>query len=67
MRWRDCVDWWTDPGLAYAAGLEDGYAAGRADQDAEDDAAHRAAVQDAERLVGQADRRAAADRGELAA
>jgi hypothetical protein len=25
LPWRDQVDWWTDPRLAYAAGLADGY------------------------------------------
>lgn len=26
--WREATDWWTDPRLAYAAGLADGYRLG---------------------------------------
>lgn len=64
-RWWEITDWWTDPRLAYARGLHDGYTAGRADRDAEDDQVHREAVQRVGRLIARADRRAAADqRGE---
>lgn len=31
LAWRDQVDWWTAPHLAYAAGLADAYQAGRED------------------------------------
>lgn len=31
LAWRNQVDWWTEPHLAYAAGLVDGYQAGRED------------------------------------
>jgi hypothetical protein len=65
-RWWDVTDWWTDPRLAYARGLHDGYRLGREDQDAIDDAVHRTAVRRARRHVEQVDRRRAADRGALA-
>lgn len=66
-RWWDVTDWWTDARLAYARGLVDGYRLGRDDQADEDDAVHRNAVRQLVGFVAQADRRAEADRGELAA
>lgn len=67
--WWELVDWWTDPRLAYARGLVDGYtsgyAAARAEQDAIDDQVHREAVQTVIRIIDTADRRAAADSGTL--
>jgi hypothetical protein len=62
--WRNRVEWWTDPRLAYAAGLADGYAAGRAEQDAIDDQVHRQSVRTAIRIIETTDARRAADRGE---
>lgn len=35
--WADHVDWWTDPRLAYAKGLSDGYARGRTEATARAD------------------------------
>lgn len=74
--WRRTTEWWTDPRLAYAAGLEDGYTL----RDIDDDAAWRHALRRLFRtgerrtgdgrplpgIVAQADARAAADRGERA-
>lgn len=59
--WWDIADWWTDPRLAYARGLVDGYAAGRSDRDAESDAVHRNA-QMAGHMVARIEARAEADR-----
>ncbi len=55
--WRDVTDWWIDPRLAYAAGMNDGYALGCADRDVEDDAVHRTAVRRALRIIDVVDRR----------
>lgn len=66
QRWWDIAEWWTDPRLAYARGLHDGYQLGRDGQDAIDDAVHRGAVRQARRHVDQADRRRDSDRGALA-
>lgn len=66
-RWWDVIEWWTDPRLAYARGMADGYRLGRDDQADEDDAVHRLAARVAFRIAESADRRTAADRGELAA
>jgi hypothetical protein len=35
--WSDAVDWWADPRLAYAKGLNDGYARGWAEATARAD------------------------------
>jgi hypothetical protein len=67
QRWWDSCDWWADGRLAYAKGLADGYAAGRADRDAVDDAVHRVAVRSAANVIAMVDRRRACDRGEVAA
>lgn len=56
-------DWWNDPATAYWVGLQDGVELARR-QDEED---HRAAVQGVVRFIDAADRRAASDRGEVAA
>lgn len=48
--WRFDLDL-TDPRQAYAAGMVDGYLQRCAEQDAEDDAVHRAAAQRATRLA----------------
>lgn len=64
MPWWEVCDWWTDPRLAYARGLVDGYAAGRADRDAIDDQTHREAVQAVIQVIGRADARREADRRE---
>jgi hypothetical protein len=66
-RWWDVVEWWSDPRLAYARGVYDGYRLGRDDQADVDDAVHRYAVRRLCRMTAQANRRAAADRGELVA
>lgn len=65
--WRDMTDWWIDPRLAYAAGMADGYQLGRADQDAVDDAEHRAAVRAAIRVIDMVDRRRGVHRKDAAA
>lgn len=74
MPWRDTVDWWTDPRLAYAAGLADGVQLGRDQVDAELVAAlaralggpachdYRAAVERHHRALDQKARREAHDR-----
>lgn len=62
--WWDHVDWWNDPHLAYARGLVDGYAAGRADKDAIDDQVHREAVQAVLRIINTVDARRETDRGD---
>lgn len=43
--WHDLVDWSRRPDLCYRKGYEDGVAAERARQAAEDDRVHRTAVQ----------------------
>lgn len=81
--WRDRVNWWTNPRLAYAVGQEDGYAAGyeagRADADADLVQAlawalsggattdYRRAVSIHHRTLDARARRATLDRGEAAA
>lgn len=60
--WRDTVDWWTDPRLAYAAGLADGAASERARIAADADAGQRAAARRAGTTIQAANARARADR-----
>jgi hypothetical protein len=60
--WRDLVDWWADPRLAYAAGLADGAALERARADLEADAGQRAAARRASVVIQQGNARAIADR-----
>jgi hypothetical protein len=60
-RWWDTVDWWTDPRLAFAAGMTFGYQL-RADEEAiTADQVQRAAVQRVARIIQQADARATHD------
>lgn len=56
-------DWWTDPALAYWVGLQDGVDLAQR----QDEEMHRAAVQGIGRFIEAADRRAAFNRGEVAA
>jgi hypothetical protein len=77
--WRQSIAWWDDPRLAYAAGVADGVAIGRAQVDAELVAAlaqalggegctdYRQGVTRHLRAISQKERRQASDRGELAA
>lgn len=77
--WWDQVDWWTDPRLAYARGLADGYQQGRDAADAElvqalaralggpDCSNYQEGVTRHLRAVAQKMRRAVADREDVAA
>lgn len=77
--WRDQSDWWTDPALAYAAGVADGVELGRDLENAALVAALSSALSGGQttdypdavrihhRLLDQRARRAAFDRGEVAA
>lgn len=65
--WRDVIEWWTDPRLAYAAGLADGYRLARQEIEAEDEQLHREAVRAVLSHVAVVDRRRLADAGVSAA
>jgi len=57
--WGD-LEWWLSPAGAYLRGLHDGAALLRAELDAQDEAAHRAAVRAALRHIRYAEHRAGA-------
>lgn len=62
LPWTEVENWWTDPRLAYAAGLLEGARLERERQAAHDDAGHRVAVQQAVRVIDAAQAREQADR-----
>lgn len=64
--WWDITEWWLHPATAYLAGLQHGIQIAHEEMAAEDEAAWRQAVRRAVATIERADRRAAADRGELA-
>ena len=62
LHWADVEEWWRSPATAYLAGLVHGAQLERERQAVDDDAVHRAAVQQVLRIVEIGEARERADR-----